>query len=84
MGVNVPTRSQGGSLAPFSAARGVAAVVNWLAHAAVEEWGWQIVKLRGGPDMTPATKERHAEELARLHSLAARLRGRMEWHRVDD
>ena len=51
----------------------VAAVVGWLGHAAVEEWGWRKVKLRAAD----------AGALQSLRIITLLHRGSAEWYRVD-
>ena len=50
-----------------------ASVLNWLAHAGVEEWGWRKVKLRAAD----------AGALQSLRIITLLHRGSAEWYRID-
>ena len=75
----VPDGAEARRLAPYcfdttdKATGQVAAVVGWLGHAAVEEWGWRKVKL-GAAD---------AGALQSLRIITLLHRGSAEWYRVD-
>ena len=75
----VPDGAEARRLAPYcfdttdKATGQVAAVVGWLGHAAVEEWGWRKVKLGAGD----------AGALQSLRIITLLHRGSAEWYRVD-
>ena len=75
----VPDGAEARRLAPYcfdttdKATGQVAAVVGWLGHAAVEEWGWRKVKLRAAD----------AGALQSLRIITLLHRGSAEWYRVD-
>ena len=73
----VPDGAEARRLAPYcfdttdKATGQVAAVVGWLGHAAVEEWGWRKVDLRAGD----------AGALQSLRIITLLHRGSAEWYR---
>ena len=75
----VPDGAEARRLAPYcfdttdEATGQVAAVVGWLGHAAVEEWGWRKVDLRAAD----------AGALQSLRIITLLHRGSAEWYRVD-
>ena len=75
----VPDGAEARRLAPYcfdttdKATGQVAAVVGWLGHAAVEEWGWRNVDLRAAD----------AGALQSLRIITLLHRGSAEWYRVD-